>query len=81
MYSLEYQTVTVGRDESDHIVVDGPNISRRHFAIEQSQGQFVIRDQGSTNGTFVNGQQVTYATLKEGDTITIGELQFTFTAI
>jgi pSer/pThr/pTyr-binding forkhead associated (FHA) protein len=52
---------------------DNSNISRHHAAIEFKDGEFVLTDLGSSNGTTVNGQQVAGETvLNDGDFITLG---------
>src|SRR5687768_1782650 len=47
-------------------------VSRKHAKITVDQGKILIEDLGSTNGTFVNGEKVKQARLKEGDRILIG---------
>jgi len=47
-------------------------VSRRHARIQCSGSEIVIEDLGSTNGTFVNGEKITRAALKEGDRVLIG---------
>jgi hypothetical protein len=51
-------------------------MSARHFAVVHSGGQYLIRDLGSTNGTFVNGQRIGTAVLKDGDRIHAGQSTF-----
>lgn len=52
---------------------DSPQVSRRHAIIErQADGTYLLRDLGSTNGTYVNGQRVHLHTLRRGDVIQIG---------
>jgi hypothetical protein len=47
-------------------------VSRRHARIACTDTQIIIEDLGSTNGTFVNGEKISRATLKEGDRVLIG---------
>src|SRR6516162_3509584 len=48
--------LTVGRQPMPgQVVLDHPNVSRRHAIFEVADGAFVLRDLGGTNGTFVNG--------------------------
>ncbi|MCA9623761.1 MAG: FHA domain-containing protein [Myxococcales bacterium] len=64
--------VVVGRSgDADLILVEGM-VSRRHARFELSSGTLRIEDLGSTNGTFVNGDKVKHATLREGDRVLIG---------
>ena len=51
-------------------------MSARHFAIVHSDGQYLIRDLGSTNGTFVNGMRIGTTALKDGDQIEAGQSTF-----
>lgn len=64
--------IRVGRTADNHIAIDNLSVSRLHAIIAMSPEGLVIRDQGSANGTRVNGQQVQSATLAHGDIVTIG---------
>ena len=55
------ESVLIGRDPSCGIVLESPNVSRRHALIQPYQGQHMIRDLGSSNGTYVNGQLIEQA--------------------
>jgi len=72
--------LTVGRQAMPgQVVLDHPNVSRRHAAFEMVGGGVVLRDLGGTNGTYVNGVRVRGArTLVAGDRIDIGPFQLTF---
>ncbi|MBK9710212.1 MAG: FHA domain-containing protein [Kouleothrix sp.] len=69
--------ITIGREGSD-IVLDNPQVSRNHAAIERANGRHLLRDVGSTNGTFVNGQRITQHTLSPGDVIQIGAFKLVY---
>ena len=73
-------TLTLGREEGNSLVVDDPGVSRQHAEIVQTEGGFTLRDLGSTNGTFVNQQRITDVDylLKDGDQIQFGTAQRTF---
>ena len=68
---------TMGRAARADFVVDTPLVSRVHcrFTLSESD-ELEIEDLGSTNGTLVNGQKVEKAVLHDGDTVTIGRVQF-----
>lgn len=68
----------IGRDPSALVRLVDSRVSRRHAEIEVGGGHFVLRDLGSTNGTTVNGEQVTERLLHDHDRVGIGgvELQF-----
>jgi pSer/pThr/pTyr-binding forkhead associated (FHA) protein len=81
-YPLIGAHTVIGRDELADVVLDDPGISRRHCEIRvTNDGPHLvtsIRDLGSTNGTFVNGQRITSTRLDEGDEITIGRTHAVF---
>lgn len=67
--------ITLGRDAQNNIVLSKGRVSRRHALIQQEGEQPVLLDQGSTNGTFVNGQRQARAILQSGDVIRIGDYE------
>ena len=79
--SQEFQLSAVngiGRSEDNQICLLNPGISRKHAIIKAVPGGYSIKDLGSQNGTFVNGQRVTEKALADGDTIDVGSVQFVF---
>jgi len=64
--------IIVGRSSELDMVLVEDMVSRKHAKITASEDQIIIQDLGSTNGTFVNGEKVKKARLKEGDRILIG---------
>ncbi len=58
--SLDFskQEITVGRAIDCDLIVNEPSVSSKHFTIINRKGKLTIRDEGSVNGTFVNGKQV-----------------------
>lgn len=64
--------IIVGRSSDLDMVLVEDMVSRRHARITVSDQQIVIEDLGSTNGTFVNGEKISRASLKEGDRVLIG---------
>ncbi len=74
VYPLDKGEMFVGRDLSNDIVINDPEISRRHARLFQQGNGYVLEDLGSTNGSFVNGQRLVGPNiLRPGDTITFGE--------
>jgi ABC-type multidrug transport system ATPase subunit len=69
--------ITIGREGSE-IVLENPQVSRNHAVIDRANGKHVLRDLGSTNGTFVNGQRITQHTLARGDVIQIGAFKLVY---
>ncbi len=73
-YDLNKDIVTLGRDITNDIVINDPEVSRHHLRMTRGAGGFTMEDLGSTNGTFVNGQRLTGARpLRPGDMIGLGE--------
>jgi ABC-type multidrug transport system ATPase subunit/pSer/pThr/pTyr-binding forkhead associated (FHA) protein len=70
--------VLIGRDSACGIVLDAPNVSRKHAVIQPYQGGHLIRDLGSSNGTYVNGQPIQQAVLNVGDAVQIGTFVLTY---
>jgi len=72
--------LTVGRQAMPgQVVLDHPNVSRRHAEFEVVGGTVVVRDLGGTNGTYVNGELVRDCRpLAPGDRINIGPFELTF---
>ena len=62
----------MGRDAQNDLVIDDVRVSNFHMAIFHASDEFRIRDLGSTNGTFLNGSQVTEYSLHHGDWIQVG---------
>jgi translation initiation factor IF-1 len=64
--------VVIGRSSDLDMVLVEDMVSRKHAKISTTNGQVIIQDMGSTNGTFVNGEKVKRVRLREGDRILIG---------
>lgn len=67
----------LGRDSTCDITIPGTHLSRRHAEIAISGNKLLVRDLGSSNGTFVNGKKVTNAELYPGDQVQFDVLTFT----
>jgi hypothetical protein len=65
-------TVAVGRSEECGVVLDDPNVSRRHAEFRPRGADWHVVDLGSTNGVKVNGRVVGSSRLRDGDRITLG---------
>jgi hypothetical protein len=73
-YPLEKDELFVGRDLSNDIVINDPEMSRRHSRLYVQGNSYVVEDLGSTNGTSVNGQRLMGPyPLRLGELITFGE--------
>jgi hypothetical protein len=72
--------VTIGRADDATIVLADPNASRRHAEVRPAGTGFVVVDQGSTNGTKVNGIRVAEHVLVDGDELRFGNTVVHFEA-
>ncbi len=74
-------TNIVGREPScDVALPEDTTVSRRHAVITVSGSECSIKDEGSSNGTYINGAKVTEQTLKPGDELRIGDSKFRYEA-
>lgn len=73
--------LTVGRARENDLWLDDPTVSRYHLRIAYADGQPVVCDLRSANGTFVNGRRITGThPLQDGDRITVGQTCLVFRA-
>lgn len=73
-YELKNEEITLGRDITNQIVINDPEVSRHHLRLKRSAEGWSIEDLGSTNGTFINGQRISgHKALQNGDLIGLGE--------
>jgi ABC transport system ATP-binding/permease protein len=71
--------LTLGRDPRNDTVIDHPVVARFQAKIELQNGSWILTDLNSSDGTFINDQQILHPhTLRPGDEIRIGPCQFTF---
>jgi len=80
IFEIGSDLVTVGRETGNAIVMsDDSTASRRHARIIRQDGKFFIQDEGSANGTVVNGVRISSQTqISTGDEIQIGSTRFRF---
>ncbi len=69
---------TVGRMPDNDLRVEAEFISRHHAVLVLDGSDTVLEDLHSTNGTFVNGEQIERRTLREGDLVTFGKILYRF---
>jgi pSer/pThr/pTyr-binding forkhead associated (FHA) protein len=72
---LGEEKITVGRLPDNTLQLDDGSISSHHAEIVLEGGQYHLHDLGSTNGTFVNEEQVTDVILKHGDEVRFGRVE------
>jgi hypothetical protein len=75
---LSGDRLLVGRSRDCDLVIDDPNVSRRHMELRRDRAGWVAVDLGSTNGVKVNGRRVEEAPLEAGDEIAVGVSLLTF---
>ncbi len=73
-FELTRDTLTIGRDITNDIVINDPEISRHHTRLTRTSAGYTVEDLRSTNGTFINRQRITGPyQLNNGDLIGLGE--------
>jgi len=77
-FSIEGKEVTIGSQGDNHCVLNDPTVSRHHAAIEETEEGYVLRDLGSTNGTFLSGILIKEAYLEYGSIIGLGNTRLQF---
>lgn len=78
-FGLQRGRNVVGRDATQcEVIVDDATVSKRHAEVRYENGQFVLYDLASTNGTFVNNRRVQRQGLLDGDDVKIGHVAFVF---
>ena len=73
--------VTIGRDADRDVVLDDSRVSRWHAVVRRHGNGWTVTDQGSSNGTRLNGERLTErqpTTLRSGDTLDVGPVRFRF---
>ena len=79
-YPFAKDSITMGRQDDNTIVIDNLAVSGYHAKIDKLGGEYLLTDMQSTNGTFVNDQKVVSHKLSHGDNIVIGKHVILFVA-
>ncbi len=77
-HDITDDTLTIGRLADNDLQIDDASVSSRHATITQTGDTCKLTDQGSTNGTFLNGAQITESPLRQGDEIRFGIVETVF---
>ncbi len=77
-FALTGAKMVVGRVAPADIVIDDDSVSRKHAELLRSRKGAVVKDLGSANGTFVNGERVTEAPLSPGDLLRFGVVELRY---
>ncbi len=75
---LEIDAVEIGRAVDEGVVLEDDAASRRHACLLWGGAGYVVKDLGSTNGTYVNDVQISERVLRDGDRVTIGRTIFKY---
>ena len=79
-YSFDKDSIAIGRNDENTIVIDNLAVSGFHARIDKAGSDYILTDLQSTNGTFVNDQKVISHKLAHGDNIVIGKHIILFVA-
>lgn len=78
-FEVRKDRLTIGRSRESDIFLEDLAVSRLHTTVARDeQGRYILRDEGSANGTYVNGQKVGEHVLDEGDEIQVGQTVLAF---
>ncbi len=74
-YELKAETTTVGRVSDNAFEIPEASVSSHHAELVLRGPDVLVRDLNSTNGTFINGERITEATLKSGQILRLGTIE------
>ena len=77
-FLLDAERTLAGRSPAADIFLDDVTVSRKHAEFVRELDDFMVRDVGSLNGTYVNRQRIDQAVLRAGDEVQIGKYRLTF---
>ena len=77
-FDVGEEKASIGRLAQNALQIDEPSVSGHHADILRKAGRYHLHDVGSTNGTFVNHEQITDAILRNGDQLRFGTVEGVF---
>ena len=77
-YGLEADLTTIGRHSAADILLDDVTVSRQHVEVERSGDRYRVKDTGSLNGTYLNGDRIESDWLDDGDVLQVGRFKLVF---
>ena len=80
VFEIAHRVIRIGRQDQNDIMLAGPTVSARHATVRSEPVGVVIEDEGSLNGTFVNGVRIEQQLLEDGDRVQIGPHLLVFVA-
>jgi pSer/pThr/pTyr-binding forkhead associated (FHA) protein len=79
VYEVRKDRLTIGRSRDSDIFLEDLAVSRLHTTVYRDEGgRYIIHDENSANGTYVNSQRITEQPLEEGDEIQVGQTVLAF---
>ncbi len=78
MFALADTVTTAGRNPECTVFLDDVTVSRKHASIRATPDGYMVRDEGSLNGTYVNNERISSAILRSGDEVLIGKFRLLF---
>ncbi|MEO5969477.1 MAG: FHA domain-containing protein [Bdellovibrionia bacterium] len=75
-YAVQEGELAIGRQAGNAVVLPSSKVSKIHCTLTVTGDEVILKDQGSSNGTFVNGTLTKFRKIKEGDRISVGEYVF-----
>jgi pSer/pThr/pTyr-binding forkhead associated (FHA) protein len=76
-YLIDSDEVSIGREPSNEIFLDDITVSRKHAKLRK-KSSYIVEDLNSLNGTYLNADSVSKASLKNGDELQVGKFRLTF---
>ncbi|HVX62787.1 MAG TPA: ATP-binding protein [Pirellulales bacterium] len=80
-FELEADVLSLGREAGNDVQLHDTEVSRRHAELRRSDKTFTLTDQGSSNGTYVNGQRIQSHQLVNGDEVQMGGTVMLYTCL
>jgi pSer/pThr/pTyr-binding forkhead associated (FHA) protein len=74
-HELKVDRTTIGRMDDNNFQIAEPSVSSHHCELLLKDKDLVVKDLNSTNGTFINGEKITEATLKPGQILRLGQVE------
>jgi len=77
-YLVDRDETAIGRHPDAHLLLDDVTVSRRHVTIHRVGRRYEVRDLGSLNGTYVNGERIEARLLVTGDELQVGRFKLLY---
>jgi hypothetical protein len=77
-FALQGPITSIGRARTNDIAIASETLSRRHALLAMNGGAVTVKDLGTVNGTYVNGEKVVFSILVDGDGLKVGSCAMRF---